>query len=111
LVVAPIIWLWGTTVPVGGAWWILICLGVFQMGLPYLLFAHGLKSTPSHLAALISLLEPVLLPFWVYLARYGDPTYAPPGWWTWVGAGLILLGLLGRYASFSQIIKEPKSCE
>jgi drug/metabolite transporter (DMT)-like permease len=68
------------------------------MGLPYFLFAHGLKTTPSYIAALITLLEPVLLPIWVHITRNGDPSYQPPGWWTWVGAFMILIGLVSRYA-------------
>jgi len=80
---------------------------MLQMGLPYLLFARGLKTTPSHLASLITLLEPVLLPVWVHLTRLGDPTYEPPHWWTWVGAGFILFGLTIRYAWPKGKIKEP----
>lgn len=105
LVVGPIVLLGGMALPSGGAWWVLACLGIFQMGLPYFLFAHGLKTTPSHIAALISLLEPVLLPIWVHLVRQSDPEYVAPGWWTWVGAGLILAGLLSRYASLPRPLK------
>jgi drug/metabolite transporter (DMT)-like permease len=28
--------------------------------------------------------------------RSGDPEYQVPQWWTWVGAGLILIGLTIR---------------
>jgi len=111
LVVGPIVLLGGMALPSGGAWWVLVCLGIFQMGLPYFLFAHGLKTTPSHIAALISLLEPVLLPIWVHIVRRNDPEYLAPGWWTWVGAGLILVGLLSRYASLPKIFKANSSKE
>ncbi len=105
LVVGPIVLLGGMALPSGGAWWVLVCLGIFQMGLPYFLFAHGLKTTPSHIAALISLLEPVLLPIWVHIVRRNDPEYLAPGWWTWVGAGLIMVGLLSRYATLPKALK------
>jgi drug/metabolite transporter (DMT)-like permease len=94
----PLVWMSGVSMPSGWMWFLLMGIGMFQMGLPYLLFANGLKTTPSHLAAMITLLEPVLLPVWVHLTRMGDPNYQPPQWWTWVGAGCILLGLSIRYA-------------
>ena len=46
----------------------------------------------------IALLEPILVPVWVFLAWHAEPTYQPPRWWTYVGGSLILAGLLWRYA-------------
>ena len=97
LLVAPILILTQAAIPSGSLWLVLAGIGMIQMGLPYFLFAHGLKTTPSHIAALITLVEPVILPFWVHCVRYADPTYDIPPWWTWCGAGLILTGLLFRY--------------
>jgi drug/metabolite transporter (DMT)-like permease len=71
---------------------VLAAFGFFQMGLPYLLFARGLRSISSQEASLITLLEPVLMPIWVYLAWSEQPD-----WWTLLGGGLILIGLLVRY--------------
>jgi len=45
------------------------------------------------LATGIGLLEPVFVPVWVFLA-WGHK----PAWWTLVGGGLILIGLVVRYA-------------
>jgi drug/metabolite transporter, DME family len=98
LAMLPLVWWSGVVFPSGRMWLMLAGLGMFQMGLAYLLFAKALKKTPSHLASLITLLEPILLPVWVHLTRMSDPTYEPPRWWTWVGAGLILCGLSIRYA-------------
>jgi drug/metabolite transporter (DMT)-like permease len=80
--------------PNGIQWWFLAGLGMLQMGLPYVLFARGLKSIPGHEATGIGLMEPLLVPLWVYLA-WGDK----PAWWTLVGGGLILLGLAIRYSA------------
>jgi DME family drug/metabolite transporter len=66
--------------------------GIFQLGLPYVLLARGLRTVPPQEASGIGLIEPVLLPVWVYLA-WGEPT----SWWTMVGAGMILVGLGLRY--------------
>jgi drug/metabolite transporter (DMT)-like permease len=62
------------------------------MGLPYLLFARGLQSVTSQEATLIGLLEPVLVPFWAYLARRELPEA-----WTIAGGAMILAGLAIRY--------------
>jgi drug/metabolite transporter, DME family len=85
--------IWPDTVQAGT----LTAFGMFQMGLPYLLFARGLRHVTGHEASGIVLLEPVLVPVWVYLAWRHAPTYQFPEWWTLVGGGFILLGLLARY--------------
>jgi drug/metabolite transporter (DMT)-like permease len=72
----------------------LAAFGILQMGLPYVLFARALRTVPSHQAAFIGLLEPLLVPIWVWLAWRQHPSYEPPAWWTLVGAALILLGLV-----------------
>jgi drug/metabolite transporter (DMT)-like permease len=78
--------------PSGIQWGLLAAFGVLQMGLPYVLFAHGLKRISGHEATGISLIEPILNPLWVLLA-WGNW----PAWWTIVGGGFILLGLAIRY--------------
>jgi drug/metabolite transporter (DMT)-like permease len=82
-----------TPFPSGIQWLFLAFFGMFQMGVPYILFARGLRSIPGHEATGIGLLEPILVPVWVLLA-WGDR----PAWWTLVGGGLILVGLAVRYA-------------
>jgi drug/metabolite transporter (DMT)-like permease len=91
LVLAPFI-LDEAPTPGGVQWLLLFGFGVVQMGLPYVFFGHALKAITGHEAAGIAILEPLLLPAWVYLA-WGEK----PAWWTAVGGGLILLGLLIRY--------------
>lgn len=92
----PLVWWSAAAMPSGWTWLLLVGIGMLQMGLPYLLFSRALKSTPSHIASLITLLEPVLLPVWAHLMRNGDPDYQSPRWWTWLGALLILTGLTIR---------------
>ena len=71
--------------------------GVFQMSAPYLLFARGLQSTSGPEASVLSLIEPILVPLWVFLAWSQHPSYEAPPWWTWAGGAAILGGLLSRY--------------
>jgi drug/metabolite transporter (DMT)-like permease len=77
---------------------ILACFGAFQMGLPYVLCARGLRHIPSYEGSGLALLEPLLVPLWVFLAWRHLASYEPPQWWTLAGGGLILAGLTLRYA-------------
>ena len=70
----------------------MILFGVFQMGLPYVLFARALRHVPTQEAALLTLIEPITNPIWVFLL-WGEAV-APS---TWVGGILILGGLAVRY--------------
>jgi drug/metabolite transporter (DMT)-like permease len=66
-------------------------LGVFQLGLAYLLFARGLAHTPAVEASLLVLLEPVLNPIWAYLFA-GEI----PGPWAIAGGAIILAATAWR---------------
>ncbi len=94
--------------PTAGQLTLLVFFGVFQMGLPYYFFARGLRTTSGHEASAIILVEPVLVPVWVFLAWRHSPNYTPPQWWTLCGGGLMLLGLLLRYRrSFRRLFERP----
>jgi len=86
--------------PQGSQWIYLTLFGMLQMGIPYFLFARGVKSISGHEAAGIALLEPLLVPVWVFLAWRHLELYQPPLLSTMIGGGLILLGLVLRYFSF-----------
>ena len=75
----------------------LAAFGALQMGIPYLMFARGVRHVAGHEAAGIVLLEPILVPVWVFIAWRHAPDYDAPQWWTIVGGGMILTGLLLRY--------------
>jgi drug/metabolite transporter (DMT)-like permease len=71
---------------------VLIAFGVFQMAIPYALFARGLREIGAPEASLISLVEPILNPTWVLLfvhERPADPTV--------IGGLFLLAGLAYRY--------------
>ncbi|MCA9108556.1 MAG: EamA family transporter [Planctomycetaceae bacterium] len=77
-------------------WTVIGCLGIFQMGVPYLLFALGVRVVQVSEAALLTLLEAVLNPIWVWIF-IGE--VAPLS--TWIGGMLILAGLVVRYTVFA----------
>ena len=107
LVLLPLVARFGQR-PEGIQWLLLAMFGMLQMGLPYLLFARGLQSLSTHEAAGIVLLEPVLVPLWVYLAWSQTDHYVAPSWSTFVGGSFILLGLLVRCWSI-KLESKPKS--
>ena len=88
--------------PQGIQWPLLAGFGILQMGLPYVLFARCLKTIPGHQASGIGLVEPLLMPLWVFLA-WGDA----PAWWTLAGGGLIFAGLVLRYATAAEETTPP----
>lgn len=51
--------------------WMLAFLGIFQIGIAYAIFTFGLKRVYAIEASLISMIEPVLNPVWVFLG-YGE---------------------------------------
>lgn len=96
LLLLPWVWQCEQRVSAGG-YLALGMFGIFQMSIPYVLFARGLKTTSSPEATVLTLVEPMLVPLWVYIAWHNHPSYDAPQWWTWAGAAFILSGLLGRY--------------
>jgi len=75
----------------------LAAFGVLQIGIPYLLFTVGIRAITSNEASAITLLEPVLVPVWVWVAWSGHADYKPVHWSTFVGAALILTGVFVRF--------------
>ncbi len=96
VVLAPILFIHDIW-PVGQQWFYLAAFGVMQFAIPYFLFATALRSVSSHEASGLVLLEPILVPVWVFIAWRNDPEYQFPAATTLMGAGLILAGLAIRY--------------
>ncbi len=49
------------------SWLIILYLGIFQIGLSFIFFTSAIKHVPAIEATLISTLEPVLNPLWVFI--------------------------------------------
>ena len=73
------------------AWVMIVLLGVFQLGIAYVLFSVGIKHTPPVAASLIATLEPLLSPIWVMLF-IGET----PGLWALAG-GVIVIATIVNY--------------
>ena len=70
---------------------IVLFLGLFQLGLSYVLFARVVRHTPAVEASLLALVEPVLNPVWTFLL-----TGERPGPWAIRGGAMILAATLWR---------------
>jgi drug/metabolite transporter (DMT)-like permease len=67
-------------------WAVVAWLGVFQVGIAYVLLTAALRRLPAFEASVLLLLEPVLNPLWTWIV-HGEK----PGAWALLG-GAILLG-------------------
>ncbi len=79
------------TLPPSDAWLPLVLLGVFQLGLPYVLYSIAIRSVRALEAVLIPMLEPLMNPIWTYLA-VGEV----PGPYAVAGGSMILVTLAIR---------------
>lgn len=73
-------------------WTVVVLLGVVQMGVPYVIFARSLRYVSTQEAALLTLIEPIANPVWVFLL-WGERV--PPS--TCIGGAFIIGGLAVRY--------------
>ena len=79
----------------------LVTLGVFQLGVPYVLYSVAIRRVTALEAILIPMIEPILNPLWVALKR-GEI----PGPWSLLGGALVLGSVLGRELVRRNDVKE-----
>jgi len=77
--------------------------GIFQLGLPYILTAQGLKEIKPTEAGLIALLEPLLNPIWAWMVC---PASESIDGYTALGGALILGSLAVRYIPMDKRSRE-----
>ncbi len=81
----------GHRVPTAPEWGALAVLGVFQLGLPYVLYSVAIRRVTALEAIVITMLEPILNPLWVALRQH-----EVPGPWSLAGGALVLGAVLLR---------------
>lgn len=81
----------------------IILLGVFQLGIAYILYALAIKHLTALETILIMFLEPILNPIWVMLI-YGEK----PGVFSLIG-GLIIIGTVASRSIYIHKIVEGKT--
>ncbi len=67
----------------------LILLGIFQIGIPSLLYSVGLKNVRALTATFISMIEPLMNPVWVMIFDGETPS------WQCIVGGSLILGCMG----------------
>jgi drug/metabolite transporter (DMT)-like permease len=66
-------------------WAIIVYLGVFQIGVAYILLTAAMRQVPALEASLLLLLEPVMNPLWAWIVHGEEP-----GAWSLSGGAIIL---------------------
>jgi drug/metabolite transporter (DMT)-like permease len=67
-------------------WSVILLMGTFQLGIPYILFSLGIKKTKAVKSSIIATIEPILNPIWVFLF-IGEL----PGILSLIGGSIVLL--------------------
>jgi len=81
------------SMPASSDWLPLLILGLIQLGLSYLLFSWAIKHVTALESILITTIEPILNPIWVFLAL-GER----PGPWALAGGFIVLVCVTLRSA-------------
>ncbi|WP_432666437.1 DMT family transporter [Wukongibacter baidiensis] len=69
----------------------LLILGVFQLGIPYILYTSSIKHVSTVEAVLIPFIEPLLNPVWVFLV-----TSEAPNGYGFLGGTIVVISLISR---------------
>ncbi|NLX62010.1 MAG: DMT family transporter [Tissierellia bacterium] len=77
---------------------IVLLLGSFQLGISYILYVNSLKYITAFEAILITVLEPLLNPLWVYIF-----TGEAPGIYAIIGGTIVILTVLMRNVYITKI--------
>ena len=79
------------SMPSAEGWLGIALLGIFQLGLPYVLYTRAIRRVTAVEAILIKGIEPILNPLWVYLL-VGES----PGPWAVLGGAIVLASVTLR---------------
>lgn len=86
LLMATAVFFWRPPWPSLGDWGLMALAGVVQFGIPYYLYTLASQGVSSLEMVLITTLEPILNPVWVFLLL-GEK----PGMWSLVGGAVVLV--------------------
>lgn len=79
------------SMPNATGWLGLILLGIFQLGISYILYAEAMKHVTALEGILVPIIEPILNPIWVFLLLKERP-----GKWAMVGGIVVLMSITVR---------------
>jgi len=81
----------------------ILILGIFQIGLAYVLYSIALKRAPLLTCSLLAVLEPLLNPVWVFLFAGENP-----GLWSLVG-GVIVVAVITLWYVYDARHPQPQA--
>lgn len=81
----------------------IIVLGIVQLGISYILYGLAIKHLGALEAVLITVIEPLLNPFWVFLVVGEKPTAL-----SLLGGLVVLIGVIGRNVAFVKYTTKRK---
>lgn len=89
-------------------WCALLFMGLFQIGLSYILYALALKNVSAMDGILVPLIEPILNPVWVLIF-----TGEKPGKWALAGGSIVLIAVTAKsiISSLKQIRRRKPEIE
>lgn len=79
-------------------------LGIFQIGIPYLLFSRGIRTLRAVDAALIGMLEPVLNPIWAFLIVGEVPSV-----FAFIGGAIIIIAVFVQNVWILRVQQSPNA--
>lgn len=82
-------------------WLVVVWLGVFQVGLAYVLLTSAIRHVPAFEASILLLLEPLLNPVWAWIV-HGEQ----PGSWALIGGALVLGATVAQGLSKTPAVEE-----
>ena len=84
----PFVFLMEGGIPDGTSFIFLLLLGFLQMGIPNIMYAIGIKKVTALSASLITMIEPLMNPVWVFLFVHEIPSARC------IAGGVIILGFI-----------------
>lgn len=78
----------------------LFALGIFQLGLAYILYTIAIKKITAVEATLVPVIEPILNPLWAFIGL-GEV----PGVWALIGGTIVLLTVMGRFLVTYRLVR------
>jgi drug/metabolite transporter (DMT)-like permease len=81
-------------------WGALALLGVFQLGIPYIIYSIAIKHVTAMEAVLIPVMEPLLNPVWVFLI-----IRELPGPWALAG-GIVVISAITAHSMINSVAKQ-----
>ena len=83
---------------------LVLFLGIFQLGISYVLFVKGLRTVPAAEASLLGMLEPMFNPLWAFLGLGERPSAS-----ALLGGAIVLAAVAGRTVFGARAGETPAS--